>query len=862
MISTRKSINAIKHIALAGCASIAITQGAVFADSRDVDFDIKSQELSAALNAYGQQSDQEVFFIGSEMAGFLVQGLEGFYDKETALRTLLEYTGIHYKVNQLGIVLIGSAANAPAPGFQKISYNTNADFEAELGAYDADERADEADEFSLDEIIVTSSRRAQKLQDVPMSIASVNPDDFIGIGLTSLEDIIDYVPGVNFNGGSQAGQGNITIRAVSQESFIPVTAIYVDDVPLTTSTPFAFGANVFLDGLLGDLERVEVIKGPQGTLYGASAMGGIIRYITKDPALEEMRGNVSADVSTTKEGGITQLYRGTISTPIIEDKLGITVSGFYNEKAGYIDRLDPVTLTLADDDYNTSEIYGISVTALLKLSENASLRVSGMYQNTQAYGGNSVQFDVADPDNIVLVPQLGDYEIAAPDPGFNNLEYKKADATFKYAFDWGEFTSVTGYAQHINPALTDPIIAFGAVIDFISGSPPGTTTSIPVLATAESEKFIQEFRLSSLNNDTFEWQVGLFYPKDETNNVQLAIAKPQELVLNDSQFPSEYEEKAVFANATYYVTPYFDITAGFRYSEPSLDADFNFGGLLITPLVGQFSASENVTTYLFNARWRVEDALSLYARVASGYRPAYTNTPVTDTITGQTTSSIVNSDSLWSYEVGAKGSVLDGKFSYDIALWTMQWEDFQAGIQLNGLGTSANAGVGQSSHGFEGTFNAFVTDKLLVQATVAYTKSTLDEDSVTLGGVARERTRGLPDWTASLLANYTYTIGDIDAAVGLGVRYIGELNGPYLGDPTRGIGFGLNRQFSFGEVLLTDLNASFTWDDLTLRLYATNLFDAYDFISGGIRLDGLGNTTAGASVAKPRTIGASVAFSF
>ncbi len=564
-----------------------------------------------------------------------------------------------------------------------------------------------------------------------------------------------------------------------------------------------------------------------------------------------MRGNASVDISTTKEGGVSQLYRGMISAPIVKDKFGITVAGFYNDQAGYIDRLDPATLELADDDFNESEVYGVSITGLLKFSEAASLRVSGMYQKSKASGNNLVRFNVADPDNIVLVPQNGDYEVAGPDPGFNNLEYKKADATFKYAFDWAEFTSVTGYAQHTNPQFSDPILTIGTVIDFISGSPPGTTTSIPVSAEAEAEKFVQEFRLSSLNNDTLEWQVGLFYSKDETSNIQLAVAQPQELILNSSQFPSSYEEKAAFANVTYYVTPNFDVTAGLRYSEPSLDADFNFSGLLVTPLAGQFSVSENVTTYLFNARWRVEDNLSLYARVASGYRPAWVNIPVVDAFTGQATSSIVDADSLWSYEIGAKGSVLEGKLSYDVALWAMQWNNFQTSLTLNALTSGGNAGVGQSSHGFEGTFNAFVTDQFRLHATVAHTKSTLDADSVGLGAVAGEATRGLPDWTASLRANYDYTIGDINAAVGLGVRYVDELNGPYLGDPARGIGFGLTRQFSFGEVVLTDLNARFTKGNVTLNLYATNLFDSYDFATGGVGIDGLGNVLAAALLLNP-----------
>lgn len=842
--------------ALSSCAVLSLICNVSVAQEAMKTIYIPAQDLSEALAEFGHQTGTEIAFTSDAVKGFSSNAISGEMSVDEALNLLLANTQLHFVKTKDNVVYVKS-------GFQTISYNTEADYESNLGTYEGDESQNEVNAFELDEIIVTASRRTQKLQDVPMSMTSVNPEEFIAVGLTSLEDVIDYTPGVNFNSGGQSGQGHITMRAVSQESAIPVTAIYVDDVPLTTSTPFAFGAQIFLDGLLGDLERVEVIKGPQGTLYGASSMGGIIRYITKDPALEEVRGSASVDISTTKEGGTSQLYRGMVSVPIVEDRFGITVAGFYNDKAGFIDRLDPFTLEIADKDYNASEVYGVSVTGLWKLSEDASVRVSGLYQKTKAYGTDGVRFNVADPDNIVLVPQHGDYQIATVDPGFRNLEYKKADVTFKYAFDWAEFISVTGYAQHVNPSVFDQITGNEAIADFFAGSPPGTSQSLPAVFSAESEKFIQEFRLSSLNNDTFEWQVGLFYTKDETDNSQLLTVEPQGVLLADARFPTEYEEKAAFANATYYVTPDLDVTAGMRYSESSLDADFNFGGILLAPLVGKFSASENVTTYMFNARWRVRDTLSLYARVASGYRPSFVNIPGIDAITGQVASSIVKSDSLWSYEVGAKGSVLGGKLSYDLALWAMQWNDFQAALSLSGVNTDGNAGVGMSSHGFEGTFNAFVTDQLSMQATVAYTKSTLDEDSAELGAIAGEATRGLPDWTASIKANYDYTIGDIDATTTFGVRYVGKFNTAYLGDVSQGIGFGLNRLFPIEEVVLADLSTSFTRGNFTLSLYATNLFNNYAFTSGGTGLDGLGSpVTANAAVAKPRTIGASIAVSF
>ncbi len=722
---------------------------------------------------------------------------------------------------------------------------------------------DGADKFQLDEIIVTASRREQSLQDVPMSMTTVNPEGFLASGLTSIENIIDYTPGITFNTGGTAASGSIAVRGVVQAGPIPVTAVYIDDVPVTSSTPFASGSSIFLDGLLGDLERVEIIKGPQGTLYGASSMGGIVRYISKDPALEETRGKVSVDISEVSEGGMTQLYRAMISTPIIEDKLGLTVSGFHNDKEGFIDRLDPATLALAEEDYNTAETYGLSATALFQISDDTSLKLSTIQQTTKTSGSDNVYFNVASADNITLSPQNGKYEIAEAGGDSRKVKYKKTDITFKHSLDWAEFVSVTGHTKYSRVENEDDIIGSEGFADFITGSPAGTSQSMPFYGLAESDKFIQEFRLSSSNNDTLEWQTGFFYAKDETDNVQSWIVEPQGAVLLDVTFPSDYEEKAVFANATYYLTPEFDITAGLRYSKMSMDAKFNFAGLIIDNIASDPSVSDNVTTYLLNARWRVVDNVSLYARVASGYRPAWANVPIEDAITGQVSSSVVDSDSLWSYELGAKGSLLDERFTYDVAVWAIDWDDFQTMISLNGVTTGGNSEVASSSQGFEGSFSALLTDQLRLQTTIAYTDSSIDGDTAELGAVSGEKTPLLPEWTASFQAIYDFSIGhDILATFEVGARYIDKYTTDYLGDASRGIGFGLTRQFPIEEVVLADMNTSFTKDNFTLTIYATNLFNNYTYGGGVVTMDGLDDISAQANIVTPRTIGASMSFSF
>ncbi len=859
-------------------ATSLIALGSTFANAQPSDiykFELQPLPLAEALIQFSEKTNVVITVRSDLLAGKTSPAMTGEMSAKDALSFLLQNTAFEVVEQSDGTIIIRSPHSTNASLMKNVSLSADAEdiahYESNLAGDDADDETD-GGKMGIEEVLVTASRRTQALQDVAMSIASVNPDDFTTKGLTSLEDIIDYTPGVNFNSNGATGAGQITMRGASQEGFIPVTAIYLDDVPITSSTAFSFGTTFFFDGLLGDLERVEIAKGPQGTLYGAGAMGGVVRYINKDPALDEIRGSFSAEVSSTKQASdVSQIYRAMISAPLVEDKVGVTISGFYNDQAGYVDRLDIASGLVAEEDYNTAEIYGGAITALVKFSDVSSLKISGLYQKNNSTGGDSVEFTVDDSANPVLVPTKGKYAFAL---NFNTAdsEYKKIDATFNYDLNWAEFTSVTGYAKNSSEIRSDLFavpffepFTFDSFADIVTGSAPGTTTSVPQSISVFSKKFIQEARLTSADSNSFEWQAGLFFVKEDTSNDQLVVAQPINFAYLDISFPSTYKEFAAFANATFYITPDFDVTAGLRYSDNSINTFFGFTGLLVPPLDQEDSIDDEVTTYLLNARWRVGEDLSLYTRVASGYRPAFSNVPIVDINTGQTAPTFVNSDSLWSYEVGAKGNAIEGKFSYDVALWFINWSDFQSALVINNLGTAGNSDQGISSHGFEGTFNALLTDQLRVSATIAYAKSTLDGDSAPLGALKGEKTRFLPEWTASLRADYDYTIGDIDATLGFGLRYVGEYNTAYTGgfSDTLGqnVGFG-TVNFPIESYVLADLNASFTSGQYTLNIYATNLFDNYTFGGGAATATGPTTLIATGGIIQPRTIGASVAVSF
>ncbi|MEQ8693015.1 MAG: TonB-dependent receptor [Pseudomonadales bacterium] len=722
---------------------------------------------------------------------------------------------------------------------------------------------------TLEEVMVTASRREQSLQDVPASVTTFDPQKFLKTGLTSIEDMIDYSPGATFVNGSAPGQGQVVLRGIGQEGGIPVTGIYIDDMPITSASPFAAASDFFFDGLLGDLERIEIVKGPQGTLYGAGAMGGVVKYVTRDPAMEEMRGSFSIDIATTKHGDDSELYRGMISVPVIKDRLGVTISGFRSEKGGYIDRLDPATLNVVEEDYNSAEISGFSAAVLWNISDRARLKLSGLTQETETFGTNEVALFSSDIGNQKpdFTKVDGRLSLAANEPGTVGLKYTQANITFNYDLEWAQFTSVSGYAEYETPTVTDQgnIPGLNGFIDTILGLPAGSNTGIPTTFYRDSERFVQELRLSSSDNEKIEWIAGIFYAHEDTNNIQDVRAVPSDTSLIDVSFPSTYEEVAFFGDITYYMTPEIDFTVGMRFGENSLDSEFDFNGLLVGP-PSQTTAdvSEKVTTYLFNARWRPSDDISLYASIASGYRPAYVNTPITDPNTGATSSSVIDSDSLWNYEVGIKGASLNDRVTYELSLWYVDWDDFQAGLRLGGVNTGGNSDSPMVASGFESSLQLRLTSHLDVSLGVAHVNSELEGDSPALGALDGEQTRSIPEWTASMQGNFYFDLGSVSAVSTLGVRYVGDYNTVYLGGYSAEFDTDVSLgtfEFPIEDYFLVDFSTEFTGGNISLNVYANNLFNEYTYLNGFTVDVGTGVSATGYAN-EPRRIGVSLTYAF
>jgi len=720
--------------------------------------------------------------------------------------------------------------------------------------------ADDGAAAGLEEVIVTASRRSETLQDTALSVIAQSPDDLAVGGLTSLSDVIDYSPGAYFSGGTAPTDNTISMRGVSTLTSSPTVGVYIDDIPIGSGNGQADGASLMLDVMKAGVERVEIVKGPQGTSFGASSMGGLVRYVTGDASLQELDGSLSADLSSTDHGGSNQRYTGRLSAPIVADRVGVKLSGYYEDVGGFIDRI-PESASGAAEDVNGYKNHG----GMIKLNGNVTERFKasllGLYDETTFHGRNVVALDGGPP----FVPANGKYET---DTAYSDDKSKfwLTGLTLDYEFDFGSLISSTSYQERDVTSTTDLVADFGPLVALFCNC---TVDNAPFTGTLTTDRFVQELRLVSKEAEreagNIEWTAGAIYSREESGNGQRLAGLPTNFVLLDVNIPSVLEEYAAFGNLTYYVTPQFDLSAGIRIADITASVAVVDGPQIIVGNTPPVEINDTIDTYSFSARYRPSDTLSLYARIASGYRPAAANLPLLDDEGNSVVPPIVETDTLWSYELGAKGNAADGQLAYELTGWYLNWKNLQARVYVNGAQTGGNADSDVTAYGFEGSLAYSPIADLVVRATAAYTHSTLDDDETSaFGAVAGENMPGIPKWSAALRADYALHLsGDTLVTLGGGVRYIGDRDTGFEGG-TGSDGSEITPliyNFVAEGHAVTDLSVGVKHGRIGGSLYATNVFDEYAY-SGGSARPAAGFIRATASVIQPRTIGATITFDF
>ncbi len=712
-------------------------------------------------------------------------------------------------------------------------------------------RAQDAEQFATDEIVVTAQKRTQTLIDVAQSVSVVSSATLEQQGATNFSDYLKNVPSLQLVQGTP-GQGRLVLRGINTGGVASTVAVYIDETPFGSSTGLANGAELAGDFDPFDIGRIEVLRGPQGTLYGASSLGGLLKFVTNAPSTTDFEGKVLGGVEFTDGGGASYRGAGMINIPLGES-VAFRASGSYRKQGGYIDSIGTAGSSV-HKNINDFDNYGGRASLLWKPDTGLSVRLSALLQNIDADTSNFVESDPA-----TLAPLYGGLTQSEYIPQFSNIRYRLYNGTVEYDFGPATLTSATGYSQQLQSFRAD----YSANLALVLGGAYAYFDQ-----QTENRKWTQELRLASNGGDSVEWLVGGYYTHEKgrifqnlgtaapgTPGTLTPIVLPFDLAVYS--LDSRYEEIAGFANATIHLSAWFDIDLGGRYSHNSQRANQVTDGVLLgTSAIGNLKSSDNVFTYSIAPKIKFGKQASIYARLAKGYRPGGPNVVPVGAPAGTPTT--YKPDTVTSYEVGIKAETADRSAAIEAALYHIDWADIQLAAVVNGFGVNTN-GASADVDGAEVTATLRPTDGFVTTVNFSLNDARLsgDTDPIVVGAVKGDRLPFTPKYAVSVNADYQWELGgDRTASIGGSIRSLSQQSGNY--DPGYLATFGHFARVRGYEVL--DLRAGLVFGRYAINVYANNLTN-----SGGItavqNLAGLAglprnaNGAIGTSVLRPRTIG-------
>lgn len=712
-----------------------------------------------------------------------------------------------------------------------------------------------AEEASSDErdIVVTAQKREERLIDVPQSVSVVSGEALENIQATNFSDYLKLVPGLQLNQATP-GFGRLVLRGVNTGGVASTVAVYQDETTFGSSSGLVNGAILAGDFDTFDIERIEVLRGPQGTIYGSSSMGGVLKYVTNKPDTSAFEVRARGSVETTTGGDESYLGSAVVNLPLGET-LALRASGFYRDFGGFIDSIGTGGADI-ESDINSSKSYGGRASVLFKPSETFSIQLAAYLQNLETDASNSVDSDPS--TGRTLYGRLSQSQFV---PEFTDVRYRVYSGVVDADLGFANLVSATSYSTLSQSFRGDLTTQFGALIEAVFGTPndffQGQLTRV--------KRFTQEVRLQSPESDRFEWLIGVYYTRErglidqDFNAVEPGTLTPIAglPLLGVATINSRYRELAGFANATIHFGDRFNLSFGGRYSGNKQSAVQVSDGVLAggPNALPKARSSEDVFTFSVAPQFEVSDNVTIYARVAKGFRPGGPNVLAPGAPPEIAT---YGSDSLISYELGLKAETVDRTFSIDITAFHIDWKDIQVFGQVNDFGVNFNGGKAKSD-GVEFTTTLRPAQGLSFSLNGAWTNAKLKDDTPPLvGGLSGDRLPYTPEFSIGANADYEWELGgDTTAYVGASVRSLSKQPAGY--DLAFRIANGRQRYLPAYEVV--DLRAGVDFGRYSIELYAKNLTDS----EGKTSLEAPANIpfgAAGTGVIRPRTIGATLTAGF
>lgn len=736
----------------------------------------------------------------------------------------------------------------------------------------------------LEEIVVTAQKREQKLQDVPMAVTAVSGAQLEQQGITQFQDLLRSVPGVSF-AGTEPGQSRYAIRGVSTEASSPTVGVYLDDISLVSiSTGFA-GA---IDPAFFDFERVEVLKGPQGTLYGGSAMGGAIKYVSRQPVIDDTSFSTAAGLATTRDGELSYEAEGVANIPLVAEQLALRGGVSYRRTGGYVDNvrngetevwtrstmqppaaIEPTRYSTLSafgrDDSNERDQLAVRLSAKYTPTDALTVVPAVFYQKSEKDGTDSFFTNLPDYE--------ASYRFAQPtkdEAGIYSL-------TVTHDFEGATLTSISAFVDREVNWDRDYSLFIGNLaapfFPFDSFNTSDTTT----------ETFTQELRLSGAAfSGRLQWVGGLYYADQEDRLLQLVTTAgagvPFGLGTDVTYFGDQRTDSrqyAAFGELTYEIVPSVDVTLGLRYFEAEQTVDGQFDGIFNggASSVDNKKSKEDGFTPKVSLTWRATPDNLLYTTASKGFRQGgpnrfNTNSPLCapdfERLGIDRVPDSFRPDTLWTYEVGSKNQVLDRRATVNAAVYYTDWSKIQQQVNLPTCGFQFIGNVGAAEiKGVELAVEAAITDGLTLGGTASYTDAEITESAPGVSAQVGQSVLDTPEWMGNVYGDYKFPLSaTMDATLRAEYQYRGSslrqfdrtMLVSYPDLTTANVANMTQIQDSYDIV---NMNFTVFRDNWQYRLYINNLLDESPYLDFS-RTSG----ESSATTLRPRTVGVGARVNF
>ena len=866
-------------VALVWLVGLFLNHGAALANntqanknSEQYTLDIPSQHIQQALAVLAKQTEHQLLFSNELVNLSQSTAVKGRFTAADALAHLLQGSTLSGSITRRGVIIIRDDAGDNSEWGKGMRTKKNllaatiAMFLGSGGVLGESVAESGGATWELEEIVVTATRREVGLQELPMAVSTLSSDAIDKRGLVSMDDYLRTLPGVSMQDRG-AGQNSVVIRGVASnpDGGDSGAGLYFGETPLTDLIiPAPSGAAGNAEVKLVDIERIEVLRGPQGTLYGAGALSGAVRVIPASPNLEQIEGRVAVRYSETEEmGGDNNMVQGVISVPLIEDRLAIRAVAYRFDNSGYIKNVAASQPTPAISDavalggvavdrggVGGSEFDGYRLTALWQATQEMDITLMYMQQTVEQDGRPESNLDLAgdfQQARLNVGRDGGDYE-------FTNIDLDIASLTINYDFGWATLTSASSQLDYSVKLENDATHE-----TFLGGGPFYSPSNL------DGPRLTQEIRLASQLDGPLQFVGGFYYEDKEIEgdisrvwSGDPAIARPS---FFDISYINKLEQAAVFGELSYQFADEWEVTVGGRHFDYERETETPYIAFSGVPSSRDtINTEETGQVYKANLSWTPDDDLLIYGQWSEGFRLGEPLIPessrcdadqdgILDDI-GISQPDGTDSDTTENFELGLKTSLADNRVTINAVVYRIDWEGIPVRVNLPTCNNSIVLNAGESkSEGVELEIQTRLTEQVRFDVSASYNDSVLTEDAENVGSKG-DNLPGSADINFSAGLEYGFTLASYNAFARVDYSYVGEYynNIAETGEAS-------------GDFSQIHLKAGVTLDKIDIDVFINNVTNANDFTW----VDELSSRRYQQNRAyrlRPRTIGLNLAYRF